>query len=120
MPATDAHNIDLCSYKCSKGAKITLHETDPGTTGAGLIATTPASATTAWGAVAMGSGGDAGYAVSLGSLCNFTIPPGKTAGWFGVWNGSTFLRGSALDASLTTNAQAVNVDITPKTRHKEN
>lgn len=119
MTATDAHNRAVCDFKTGQGNKITLHTADPGVTGTAIIATTPASANTTWGASAMGAGADAGYAVSVGTPVQYTLPASTTATHYGVWNGSTFLRGALLDASLTTNANPVAVDVTPKTRHRE-
>lgn len=126
MPATDTVNKQVCDYKASLGNVIKVHEQDRDTvhaaSGAGAaapIATTPASAPTAWGAAAMGSGGDTGYAVAVGSKCGYSLPPSKTARSYSVWNGSTYLWAANLDSSLTSNAEAVPIDVTPRTRHKE-
>ncbi|MDO3335170.1 hypothetical protein [Mycobacteroides abscessus] len=118
MAATSAHQRTICDAITAAGVKITAHESDPGTTGAGLIATTPASFNTVWPAATDGSGGDAGYAVSQGSAGTLQGPAGKVVGWYGVWNGSTFLRGHALDQSITIGSNPVNFDITPKARYK--
>ena len=118
MTASDADNIACLDFIKGRGNTIRLHSADPGTTGANVIATTPASATTTWCTSAMGSGGDAGYAVCSGTAAQFTLPASTTATHFGVYSGSTYLRGYLLDASLTSNAQAVPVDMTPRHRIK--
>ncbi|OHU53504.1 hypothetical protein [Mycobacteroides chelonae] len=118
MPEIASEQRAINDYRCGRGNKITAHESDPGTTGAGLIATTPASGTTTWPASADGTAGDAGYAVSLGSPVTLQVPANKTVGWYGIWNGSTFLRGKALDTPITVGANPVSIDITPKTRYK--
>ena len=118
MPASDADNIAVLDFVKSRGNSIRLHSADPGMTGAAVIATTPASAATTWGASAMGAGADTGYAVCAGSAAQFTLPASTTATHFGVYNGTTYLRGFPLDASLTSNAQPVPVDMTPRMRHK--
>lgn len=120
MTATSAHQKAVCDAIAAMGNVIKLHSGDPGTTGANLLATTPASATTAWGASADGSGGDAGYAVAAGSACNFTIAPTGAASHYGIYSsGGTFLRGHALDAGITNNGTgSVSVDVTPKTKYK--
>lgn len=118
MAATAAENRAGCDFVTGRGNKITAHESDPGTTGAGLIATTPASGTTTWPSATDGSGGDTGYGVSQGSPVTLQGPAGKTVGWYGVWSGSTFLRGHALDQSIVIGSNPVNFDITPKARFK--
>lgn len=118
MTASDADNIAILDLIKARGNTIRLHSADPGTTGASVITTTPTSATTTWGTSAMGSGGDTGYAVCAGTAAQFTLPASTTATHYGVYNGATYLRGYPLDASLTSNAQAVPVDMTPRHRHK--
>lgn len=118
MAATSAHQKAICDFITSQGAKITLHSADPGTTGASLIATTPASGNTAWPASVDGAGGDSGYAVATGSAVTLQAPAGSAPTHYGVWSGSTFLRGKALDTPITVGASPVNVDVTPKTRYK--
>ncbi|MGH3956486.1 MAG: hypothetical protein ACRDTI_20870 [Mycobacterium sp.] len=117
MTATSAHQKTVCDAIAALGGKITLHSGDPGTTGANLITTSPASGTTTWGASADGAGGDTGKAVATGSAVTLQVPASTTASHYGIWSGSTFLRGHALDASIATNANAVNVDVTPKTKY---
>lgn len=118
MTATAAHQRAVCDLIAGTGNKVTLHSGDPGTTGANLITTTPASFTTTWGAAADGAGGDAGKAVATGSAGTLQVPVSTTASHYGIWNGSTFLRGHALDSSITVNATGpVNVDVTPKTKY---
>jgi hypothetical protein len=119
VTATSAHQIAVCNYIAGLGNTIKLFATDPGTTGTSPIATTPASANTTWGGAADGTGADAGMAVATGSAANFSIPPNTTATFYGIFNGSTFLRGHALDAGITTNANgSVSVDVVPKTKYK--
>ncbi|ORA64099.1 hypothetical protein [Mycobacteroides franklinii] len=114
---TDAEKKAINDYRAGRGNKITLHSADPGTTGANLIATTPASFTTTWGASAMGSGADTGRAVAAGSAGALQVPASTTATHEGRWNGATFLGGSPLDASITANANPVSVDVTPKLKY---
>ncbi|CAM3744303.1 hypothetical protein ACXYTP_00170 [Tsukamurella ocularis] len=118
MTATDADNIAGLDYMKGRGNTIRLHSGDPGTTGANVITTTPASATTTWGTSSMGSGGDAGYAVVAGSNTDFTLPASTTATHYGIYNGSTYLRGYPLDASLTSNAQPLPVTFPPRMKFK--
>ncbi|MFA4084251.1 hypothetical protein ONA92_21375 [Mycobacteroides salmoniphilum] len=118
MTATGAHQRAICDAITAAGVKITMHESDPGTTGAGLIATTPASGNTTWPAATDGTAGDAGYAVSQGSPVTLQVPASKVVGWYGIWNGSTFLRGHAVDNPITVGASPVSVDIPPRTRFK--
>lgn len=118
MTATSAHQKAICDAITAAGNKITLHSADPGTTGASLIATTPASGNTTWPASSDGAGGDAGYAVATGSAVTLQCPASSTPGYYGVWNGATFLRGKALDTPITVGASPVNVDVTPKARYK--
>ncbi|TWS20769.1 hypothetical protein FK529_05420 [Tsukamurella asaccharolytica] len=126
MPASDAVNKQVCDYKASLGKTIKIHEQDKATvhaaSGAGTaapIATTPASADTAWGAAVMGTGPNAGYAVATGSNVPFMQPPGKTSKSYSVWNGNTYLWAADLDAPVTTTTTALPVDVVPRTRHQE-
>lgn len=128
MPATDDVNKALCDYKASLGNVIKIHEQDKAAVHAALgagaaapIATTPASAPTTWGPAAMGSGPNAGYAVAVGSSVPLMQPPNKTARTYSVWNaaGTTYLWCTALDSTVTSNAEAVPVDVVPRTRYKE-
>ncbi len=117
MAKTTAHMRAVCDLIAGQGALIKLHSADPGTTGASVIATTPASGTTTWGAAADGTDGDAGKAVATGSAVALTMPASTTATHFSVsTGGGTFLRGAALDAPITTGAGTVSVDVTPKTK----
>ncbi|OBJ04677.1 hypothetical protein A5625_20480 [Mycobacterium sp. 1465703.0] len=54
-------------------------------------------------------------ATNTGTPCNFNVPAGATASWYGVWNGSTFLYGKPLTpgVTLTGAAQGV-VQVTPQ------
>lgn len=116
MAATDAEKIAVANFIAGRGTKITPHSGDPGTTGANLIGSL--NGTTVWGGAAIGSGGDLGKAVATGSAVPFTIPASTNLTHFGVWNGSTFLRGYALEASITVNATGpASVDITPKIKY---
>ncbi|WFN91464.1 hypothetical protein [Gordonia sihwensis] len=111
MAKTAAHRKQIADLIASLGAKITFHESDPGTTGAGLIATTPASGTTTWAAAT-----DNGTESQVqGSAVPLLVPAGKTVSHYGIWNGSTFLRGEQLDSSIIVNGTGpVSVDVTPK------
>ena len=112
MAATNADKQAIADYIASRGAKITVHSGDPGTTGANQIGAS--SGNTTWGAAVI-SGSEA---VATGSAVAFTIPASTTVSHFGIWNGSTFLRGYALDASITVNATgSAPVDITPKIKY---
>ncbi|GAB17473.1 hypothetical protein GOEFS_035_00040 [Gordonia effusa NBRC 100432] len=108
----------MCAIRLRlKGAKITAHSGDPGATGANLFASTPASFATAWGAAVDGAGADTGKAVSTGTTGDLLIPASTTVTHYGIWNGSTFLRGELLDGSITVNGTPVLVRITPKTKY---
>lgn len=111
MAKTPDHRKQVADLIAGTGNKITLHESDPGLTGAGLITTTPASGTTTWQTAT----DDGTKATKAGSPVNLQVPASKTVTHFAVWNGSTFLRGQALDASITVNAGGpVAVDVTPR------
>lgn len=117
MAETDAEKIAMCNTRAGRGAKITYHSGDPGTTGANLITTTPTSATTTWGSAAM-SGSDA---VAVGSQVSMTVPASTNVTYYGVWNGSTFLRGKALDSSVSIGSGgSVPVAITPSCKYTGN
>lgn len=127
MPGSASYNRQVCDYKASLGKKIKIHEQDKATVdanaGAGSaapIATTPASADTTWGASAMGSGADAGYAVAVGSSVPFTQPAGKTSKSYSVWTaGDVYLWAADLDNVVTTTTTSLPVDVVPRARHKE-
>lgn len=115
MAKTAAHRKQVADLIAGTGAKITLHESDPGTTGAGLITTTPASGTTTWAAAT----DDGAKAQIVGSPVNLQVPASKTVTHYGVWNNNTFLRGEALDASITVNNTGpVAVDVTPRSTYE--
>lgn len=120
MAATSAHQIAICNAIAAAGNTIKACSGDPGTasSAANVIASTPASFNTTWGGAADGSGGDAGYAVALGSAGTLQIPAGAVVSHYAIFNGSTYLRGHALDTPITVGASPVNIDITPKTRYK--
>ncbi|WGH20830.1 hypothetical protein QLT00_gp47 [Gordonia phage Commandaria] len=112
MAATNADKIEIAEFIASRGDKITAHEGDPGTNGANQIGSS--SGNTTWGAGVI-VGNDA---VVTGSPIPFSIPAGKTVSHFGVWNGATFRRGYALDASITVGSTGpAPVDITPKIKY---
>lgn len=110
MAETNAEKLAMCDIRAGRGNKITYHSSDPGTTGANLVATTPASANTTWGAAVI----DGANAVSTGSQVTMTAPASASITHYGVWNGATFLRGKALDSAVTLGAGAVLVGCTPK------
>lgn len=116
MTATAAHKRQVADATAGFGNKVTYHSGDPGTTGANLITTTPASANTTWAAAVDGAGGDAGKAVATGSAVNLQVPASTVVAYYGVWNGSTFLRGEPMDSGgVTVNAGGpVPIDCTPK------
>lgn len=112
MTATDAELIAEANWLAGRGVKITPHSAAPGKTGASRIGVLEGNTT--WAGAAMGSGGDVGKAVAPGSAVSFSIPASTTVSHWGLWNGSTFLRGYPLDASITVNAAGpAPVDITP-------
>ncbi len=114
MAKTAAHRKDVADAIGALGAKVTLHSGDPGTSGANLITTTPAAGNTTWGAAT----DDGTQATIQGSAVNLQVPASTNVTHYGVWNGSTFLRGQALDATITVNAAGpIAVDVTPKTKY---
>lgn len=120
MAATSAHQIAICNAIAAAGNTIKACSGDPGTaaSAANVIASTPASFNTTWGGAADGAGADAGYAVALGSAGTLQIPAGAVVSHYAIFNGTTYLRGRALDTPITVGASPVNIDITPKTRYK--
>ncbi|MEJ9080787.1 hypothetical protein WKY82_20425 [Gordonia malaquae] len=114
MAKTAAHRKAVADAIGGMGAKVTLHSADPGTTGANVISTTPASANTTWAAAT----DDGTQATAQGSAVNLQVPASTNVTHYGIWNGSTFLRGQALDATITVNAGGpIAVDVTPRTRY---
>lgn len=120
MGATSAHQIAICNAIAAAGNTIKPCSGDPGTgtNAANVIASTPASFNTTWPTATDGSGGDAGYAVSQGSAGTLQIPASAVVSHSAIFNGSTYLRGHALDTPITVGGSPVNIDITPKTRYK--
>lgn len=117
MAETDAVKNAINDVRKAQGTKITYHSGDPGTTGANLIATTPASATTTWGASAVTSG----ISESAGSEVQMSVPASNTVAWLGQWNGATFLRGLPMDSAIGVGAGgAVPVSVVPKIRYTGN
>ncbi|AKJ72378.1 head protein [Gordonia phage GTE8] len=111
MASTNADRIAIVEYMASRGAKITPHNGDPGTTGANRIGTL--EGTTTWG-----SGSVSGStAKCVGSAVPFTIPANTTVTHYGMWNGNTYLRGYPMDNPITVGAAATSVDITPEARY---
>ncbi|MGB3707586.1 hypothetical protein [Gordonia sp. (in: high G+C Gram-positive bacteria)] len=119
MAKTAVHKRQVLDLITATGNTIKLHSADPGTTGASAIATTPASGNTTWAAAVDGSGGDAGKASATGSKVTLQVPASTTVTHYGIYNGATFLRGEALDASITVNATGpVSVDVTPRSTYE--
>lgn len=116
MAETDAAKNAINDFRKNQGTKITYHEANPDTDGSDIIVTTPASATTTWGASAVASG----ISEASGSEVQMTVPAGKTVSWLGQWNGATFIRGIPLDSAITVGAGAVPVAVTPKIRYTGN
>lgn len=111
MAKTADHRKQVAALIAGTGKKITLHSADPGTTGANIIATTPASADTTWGTAT----DDGTKAQVVGASVNLQVPASKNVTHYGIWNNDTFLRGEALDASITVNDNGpVAVDVTPR------
>lgn len=114
MAKTAAHRKAVAEAIGGMGAKVTLHSADPGTTGANVISTTPASANTTWAAAT----DDGTQATIQGSAVNLQVPAGNAATHYGIWNGSTFLRGEVLNPSIIVNGTgAMGVDFTPRTKY---
>lgn len=120
MGATSAHQQAICNAIAAAGNTIKACSGDPGTgtSAANVIASTPASFNTTWPTASDGAGGDAGYAISQGSAGALQIPASTQVSHYAVFNGSTYLRGHALDTPITVGAAPVSVDITPKIRYK--
>ncbi|MGB6246127.1 hypothetical protein [Gordonia sp. (in: high G+C Gram-positive bacteria)] len=111
MAKTPAHRKQVADLIAGLGTKVTFHSADPGITGANQIATTPASGTTVWAAAT----DDGTKATAAGTPVTLQVPASTTVSHYGIWNGSTFLRGGPFDASITVNANGpVNVDGTPR------
>ncbi|AET09786.1 hypothetical protein [Gordonia phage GTE5] len=111
MAATNADKIGIAEYIASRGNKITPHNGDPGTTGANRIGSLEGNTT--WGSGAM----DGSVAQVVGSAVPLTIPGSTSVTHYGIWNGTTYLRGYPLDNPITIGASATSVDITPKIRY---
>ncbi|AVE00705.1 hypothetical protein KNU14_gp48 [Gordonia phage Buggaboo] len=111
MASTNADRIAIVEFMAARGTKITPHNGDPGTTGASRIGTLEGN--TAWG-----SGSVAGtVATVVGSAVPFNIPANTTVSHYGMWNGTTFLRGYPMDNPITVGAAATSVDITPTVKY---
>lgn len=110
MAFTSATKESAALAVTSLGSYISLHTSDPGTTGTGEVTGgSPAYARkqTTW------TGGAADGSVS-GSQVTFDAPAG-TFGFIGIWTaatGGTFVGGFALSASVTLGAQG-QVLVTP-------
>jgi hypothetical protein len=116
MASTNAYKIAVADFIAGRGAVLSLHSADPGTTGASeLSGGGYARKTTTWGAAAMGAGADTGKAVAVGSAQTFDVEAGDTAAWLGVWNatGPTFLYGKALTPSVSIVGSNGQVQVTP-------
>ncbi|OBI98079.1 hypothetical protein [Mycobacterium sp. 1465703.0] len=110
MAASATFLQQMATHAGTLGATISLHSGDTGNNGANELAGgNPAYArqNTVWS--------DVGGGVITGTPCNFNVPAGATASWYGVWNGSTFLYGKPLTpgVTLTGAAQGV-VQVTPQ------
>lgn len=117
MAETNAVKNAINDFRKNQGVKLTYHSGDPGTNGANLITTTPASVNTAWGSSAVTSG----TSEASGSEVQMQVPASTTVAWLGQWDGSTFLRGLPLDSSVGVGAGgAVQVAVTPKIRYTGN
>lgn len=107
MAFTNATKETAALAVTALGASISLHTADPGTTGTSeATGGSPAYArkTTTW------TGGASDGSVP-GSQVTFDAPAG-TYTHMGIWNGSTFIAGFALNASATLSAQG-QVLVTP-------
>lgn len=97
MAATAAFKRAVLDSITARGAVITLHSADPGTTGANELAGGGyAAKLTVWPAAVDGAGGDAGKAVATGSQQTFDVEAGDTAAWWGCWAGTVGARGAFL------------------------
>lgn len=111
MAATDAFKLAVADYVATLGASISLHSADPGTTGANELAGGGyARKTTVWGAAAI----DGANARITGSTQQFDVEQNDSATHYGVWNGTTFRYGQALNPGVTITGTAPGkVDVTP-------
>lgn len=85
----------LASAIASGATWISVHTSDPGTTGAGEAAGVPRKQTT-WGAPASGD--------IVGSQVTLDVVAGGPYGWFGIWtavSGGTFYGGGTLSPAET-------------------
>lgn len=117
MAATDAFKNAMCDAATARGAVITLHSADPGTTGANEIAGGGyAAKLTAWGASVIQ--GD-GTAKATGTTQQFSVEASDAALWYGVWAGTVAARGAfqygrQLTPGVTISAAGNGlVDVTP-------
>ena len=114
MAKSAAHRQAVANAIGALGGKITFHSGDPGTTGANLIVTTPASATTTWGSAT----DDGTQATIQGSPVSMVVPVSTNVTHYGIWNGANFLRGQAMDGTIAVNGTSpVSVEHTPRTRY---
>ena len=116
MAATNAFKQAMADAATARGAVISLHSADPGTTGANELAGGGyAAKLTAWGASVI-VGADA---VATGSVQQFDVEGGDAALWFGGWAGTVGARGAfqygkALVPGVTLSVGANGkVDVTP-------
>lgn len=108
MALTNATKESAALSVSALGASVSLHAGDPGTTGANeATGGSPAYArkTTTW------TGGTADGVVT-GSAVVFDVPAG-TYTHIGLWNGSTFLGGTALSSSTGALPGQQTVTVTP-------
>lgn len=112
---SDAFKIAVCTAIGQQGGVVSLHSSDPGTTGAGEISGSGyARQTTTWGAATVqGSGPDAGRAKITGSTLTFNVPGNTAIAFYGVRKADgTYLYGKALQPGATLTA-AGTITITP-------
>jgi hypothetical protein len=109
---TTAFLLAMATHAGTLGATVSLHGTDPGATGAGEISGGGyIRGATVWGAAAM----NGANAEIVGSDVTFTVPASTAVNFYGVWAGSVFQYGAALNPPVTTGAGgAAIVVVTPK------
>ena len=93
--ASPSFLIGLVNFAVGRGNRVSLHSASPGRTGANEIS--DGRQATVWGPAVMRGDG----AVAEGSECYFNVPAGVTCTHFGVWAGTEFLYGAAIDPSVT-------------------
>ncbi len=110
----------VATYIGQQGRLISLHSTDPGTTGAGEISGGGyAKVLTTWGTAAVVSGGpNDGRSQITGSTVTFNVPGSVAINFYGVWSGTVpgtpgnFLYGKNLQPGATLTS-AGTITVTP-------